>query len=332
MDERYLSARVGNLKQIAHAERLIYTSGKADGLKVIDIDNGGGVCCTLLEGRCLDISKLSYKGVNLSFLAKPGLVAPSLCNALPGEFVGYFYAGMLYTCGLKNIGPNAQNGDEYLPIHGRLGMTPADDISAEVLWDEGAIRVYGNITLASLFGSNLRLSRTITIPLFGNRIEIEDTVRNFGFVDEEIMLMYHCNFGWPMLSEVTELSISHSRVEARNEIAERGIAQWNTFVEPVEPCDEQVFYHTPTCKTDGLACATVSNKELGIAVDIKFDPNLLPHLIQWKSMSPGDYVLGIEPSTSRVDGVETEKQLNRFKLIKAGGEEKFKIELSFRDI
>lgn len=324
-DKRYYMARVGNLNQIAYAKKAILTEGKADGLRVINIDNGGILACTLLEGRNLDIAKLSYKGINLGFLSKPGLVTSSQTSASPGEFTRYFQGGMLYTCGLLNVGPNDSDERGLMPLHGRLGTTPAEEVNTKIDWDKGFVQVNSITRIAALFNHNLVLKRSIKIPLFGKKIEIVDIVENQGFIDEDIMLLYHINFGWPMLSEYTTLKVTHDNVEPRDEEAKKGLNIWNTFETPRDVYPEQVFYHSPIKSKDDMAHATLWNEKLALGVDVSFDPRTLPQLIQWKSMAAGDYALGIEPSTNKVEGIKKEKEEGRILTLKPGEEKTFKI-------
>ena len=314
-DKRYLAARTGNMEQIAYARRSVLTEGKADGIRIIDINNGGGLSCTLLESRCLDISRVEYRGVNIGFLAKPGLVAPQFCE--PGGFVRYFQAGMLYTCGLDNVGPACRDDRGEWPMHGRLGITPAGNVKTDINWDNDEILISGKVGQGALFGPNLVFERHIRIPLFGKDITIEDRIENQGFGEEEIMLLYHLNIGWPMLSEDAVLEITNDgRISGRDSEAEKGIDRWNLFEAPSDLRPEQAFYHSPVCSDDGNAHAVVWNKKIKLGIDISFDPSVLPYLVEWKSMASGDYALGIEPSTCLVGGRESEKRAGRILLLK----------------
>ncbi len=331
-DKRYYLARTGHTEQLVYARRSVLSEGKADGLRVIDIDNGGSLTCTILEGRCLDIAKLNYKGINLGFLGKPGLQHSAQTSVTPGEFTRYFNGGMLYTCGLRNTGPNNCDDSGQYPYHGRLGMTPANEVSSIVNWDKGFIEITGKVELSALFGYNLVLNRCIRIPLFGSEIKIEDTVVNQGFNDENLMLLYHFNFGWPMLSEHTKIKINHNSIEPRDDVAKKGITSWNTFELPIDNYQEQVFYHDTISESDGFAHAHIINESLHLQVDISYDKEVLPQLIEWKSMASGDYALGIEPSTSRVGGREIENKENRIFLLKAGEAKIFKLNLKINTL
>ena len=49
----------------------------------------------VLPDNCLDLGRLRYKGINISFLAKNGYIGPS--GYTLEEFGRSFYAGMMYT-------------------------------------------------------------------------------------------------------------------------------------------------------------------------------------------------------------------------------------------
>ena len=63
------------------------------------------------------------------------------------------------------------------------------------------MRVRGVVEETIIYGEFLRLTRTITSRLGSNVLEIDDTVENLAFQPAPLMLMYHCNFGFPLLDE-----------------------------------------------------------------------------------------------------------------------------------
>ena len=53
----------------------------------------------------------------------------------------------------------------------------------------------------AVFGENLVLTRRIEAQLGGRAIAILDRVENRGFRPTPHMLLYHFNFGWPLLDQ-----------------------------------------------------------------------------------------------------------------------------------
>ncbi len=323
---------VGNLSQLANVRRAVMSDGKADGMKTIDAVNASGLSLTLLESRCLDIARLSYKGVNMSFSSKAGWVSPQNYASVSNNFAKHFQGGMLYTCGLENIGPPCEKDAALLPQHGTIGMTPAEDVSTRVDWDSSAVVAEGTVRNSRLFGGNLALRRKITMPVFESSVTIEDTVVNEGFTQEDIMLLYHFNFGYPMLDEGAKLYINEDTMRPRDEAAESGKDRWDVFEAPTAGRPEEVFYHDPKKEKDGLVHVKLLNSALGMGGELIFDKDQLPKLVQWKSMRAGDYALGIEPATTFVEGYANEKKADRVTSLAPGEEKKYKLTLKFYDL
>ena len=127
MDVIKLSEITGSKEQLAYARRAVLTEGKSDGMKVIEAANAAGLSMTIFENRCLDIARLSYKGINMGFICKAGWVSPQNYSSVENNFNEYFHGGMLYTCGLENFGPESMKNERVLPVHGTIGMTPAEE-------------------------------------------------------------------------------------------------------------------------------------------------------------------------------------------------------------
>jgi hypothetical protein len=103
------------------------------------------------------------------------------------------------------------------------------------------------------------------------------------------------NLGYPLLNEDAELIIDPVKTIPRDDSAASGINEFRKFIKPTSGFREQVFDHIMRSDADGETEATLQNKILGIALSIKFKIAQLPYLVQWKMMSHGEYVLGLEP-------------------------------------
>ena len=106
----------------------VLSGGFQDGVRVMDVDNGGNLSATVLPGRCMDIYQVRYKGKNMNYLAPCGIVAPEYYDAQGTRWLRNFFVGMLTTCGLQHFGnPQTKNGEE-LGLHGRIANTPAENV------------------------------------------------------------------------------------------------------------------------------------------------------------------------------------------------------------
>lgn len=94
------------------------------------VKTGGGLSYEVTADNGLDIGCLSYRGVNVSFLAKNGYVSPYGSHPFEEDFTHTFTGGMLYTCGrcppARQPGCRTASGS---PSHGRYHNLSADNAS-----------------------------------------------------------------------------------------------------------------------------------------------------------------------------------------------------------
>lgn len=174
-----------------------------------------------------------------------------------------------------------------------------------------------------------KLRRRITTRYGENKICIEDRIVNEGFREEPMMLLYHMNFGYPLLCADAEIILPSKKVIPRDETAAPHAGSFGRMEEPKEQEPEYVFLHEMAADEKGKTFAAIINPELGIGVKIAYDVNELPYFMQWKSVASGDYVVGLEPANASVYGRayhEREQNLHR---IRPFAEERKRIEVSF---
>lgn len=292
--------------------------GKMDGVRAIDIRNSKGLQMTVLPDRCLDIPYLYYKGTQIAFCSKTGIVAPSYFTEDGSRgFLRNFNGGFLTTCGLTYTGASCEDNNEVLGAHGTIGNTPASQVSCKVNYDntDVTVDIKGNVRQAKVFDENMLLNRKIVCETETNIIRICDTVANEGFTVQPLMVLYHFNFGYPMLSEHTKLYFNSDKVTPRDSVAKKGVEKHNVMEAPSPAFDEQVFFHHFNSKKE-LGQILVHNEKLNLAVLLCFDLKVCPWLMEWKCLKSGDYALGIEPANCHVLGRAAAKERNDLQYIK----------------
>lgn len=300
--------------------RVTLTEGKAKGATVIEVCTAGGLQVDIFPDSGLDIGQVRYKGNNVSFLSKNGYDSPATFIPYETNFLNTFPGGMLYTCGLRNAGPGGWDGDEYHPLHGRYHGLAAEQVGAYV--EDDTIIIRGVIRESALFGHCLQLSRVIRIPIFGAKITVSDELCNLAHQDQEYVLLYHCNFGYPFLSEKAHLVFPEKRkTTARTPSAETVLGKEHTFIAPVPGDEERCFFHE-----DMEHKVSLVNESLSTKMTMTWSETL-PILMQWRTMASGDYALGLEPSNSYINGRSAERKNGTLPVIKA--HETVKTEVSF---
>lgn len=326
MEKEKLYRYTGHPQQLYSLRRVILDEGRAKGTTVLEVTTAGGLQMDILPDTGFDIGQVRYKGVNMSFISKNGYDSPFTYSAAEGEFVNSFPGGMLCTCGLRNVGPGCNDGGAWHPLHGRIHTTPAEQVSGCI--ENNCFVISGVLRETALFGHALELRRRIEIPVFGSEIEITDTLTNLTSRAEEFMLLYHFNFGYPMLSKKAKLTLPAGRETLpRSEFAKEGLGRECRFDDPVDGEQERVyFHHLPE------SWANLSNSELGISAELSWNGGNLPILTQWRSLASGDYVLGLEPSNCYVMGRAAERENGSLKELDGFSSIKYQVNLSFNDL
>ncbi|MDO4262108.1 MAG: aldose 1-epimerase family protein [Eubacteriales bacterium] len=298
-----LLRKVGSIQQLAYVRPIRYEEGRSGGLRAFEVKNGP-LSYRVLADKCMDVGEMSYKGVNVSFLSKPGLQGRNHYDTNGDEALRSIMGGLFFTAGLENIcAPHRSCGKDY-PMHGRIRTTPAEHICADAFWeaDRYVLRTSGEMREAELFGENLVLRRTIE-TLYGERtVTVVDEIENQSFRPEPMMILYHINIGYPLLDEGCELLVPTRSVTPRDEASRGKEGRWNRMDAPKDNEPEYVFIHEPMADEHGKVTVSVLNDRLELGIQIQYTAKNLPRFMEWKSTASGDYVLGLEPSNSSVYG------------------------------
>ncbi len=323
---------IGHLSQIFEVKEYRLSGGRADGMRAVDVDNGSGLVFTALPDRCLDIGKISLHGQTLSFLSPCGYVAPPYYDCHGLEWLRSFTAGFLTTCGFSNIGNPSEDAGEALGAHGRLSSLPAEQFSARVR-DDGTeppeAVLSGVMRHAVIFRENLLLTRKIRCRHGENRITLEDTVENIGAEPAPLMRLYHFNIGYPLLDENAELLIPTRSVIPRDSHAETGLDRWNRMETPVPGFREMCYYHQMRTDEKGRSAAGVYQPARGVGAVIRYDTATLDRFLEWKMMSAGNYVLGLEPCNATLEGRAEARADGSLKFLAPGERLHSRFELQF---
>lgn len=304
-----LLKQLGNISQIAGVRESTLTGGRGNGLRIAEFYNAAGLRFTVCPDRCMDLLALSYRGVNLSFQTKNGPIAGAYQSPLPEEFCDTWPGGMLVTCGLDNVGGGYLDGG-YYPTHGRISGVPAEHFGTGARWegDEYVLSATGEMHQTRLYGRHLLLSREIRTTLSGKSLALHDRLTNLEPEDEPFMLLYHVNFGFPMLTADSLVYTSETEIEPRNPLS----TDPRHMMAPVDGRGEELYFHKTRTKT---AWGAIVNPALGLGAYVRFDTDNLPYFSEWKNMRSHDYVLAIEPCNCHGDGRASEQKEGRITVL-----------------
>lgn len=147
---------------------------------------------------------------------------------------------------------------------------------------------------------------------------VSDKVTNEGYKKVRHMILYHCNIGYPILSPDSEVYIPAIETKARNAHAQEGIECWMKTQAADQDYEEMCYYHTLKPDADNHSTVAIYNPNLDLGIAIEIDLSTLDHFVQWKMMGAGDYVMGLEPGNSTIDGIADAVENGSMKYLDAG--------------
>jgi hypothetical protein len=293
-----LHALTATLEQLAGIRLVEYADGKARGMRAAEVRTGSGFNFTVWLDRGMDLGPAEYAGAPLAWL-HPALGTPALYDPAGRGWTRTFGGGLLTTCGLTHFGqPETSEGQDW-GLHGRISHTPAANVCASARWEGGEYRLSltGEMREAVLPGVNLLLRRTISTQLGARSLKINDTVSNEAYTPAPHMLLYHINFGFPLIAPGTTFEIDSAAVRPRDEAARAGLDDYARIGAPTPDFQAQVFFHTPRPDPDGYVSVRI-HSPLCPGAYLRYHAASLPALSQWKLTRSGLNVCSFEPCTA----------------------------------
>lgn len=335
--QRELARRIGLLSQVGDVRLVERLDGSGRGVRTAEFETGSGFSFAVLLDRGMDIGACKYKGASLAWEATPGPAHPAFFEREGLGWLRTFHGGLVATCGMTYAGAPCVDEGQALGLHGRIGHIPASNVWADGAWrgDEYEMWVRGRMRETVVFGENLTLTRRIWTYLGASRVFIRDIVANEGFQRVPHTMLYHCNFGFPLLDEGTELIAPSRAVTPRDAVAAPGLGVHNRYEAPIDGYKEQCFYHEMVPGEDGFVTVLLVNRAFdggrGLGVYLRYRQAELPRFTQWKMVCAGTYVTGLEPANCLVEGRDKDRARGILQFLEPGEEREYLLEIGVLD-
>ncbi len=317
--------KISNHAQLGGIETSVIDNGTGRGTRIAWINTGTGLRYKVVLDRAMDIADAFYNQHSIAWLSHLGVTAPQPFSDRELDWLRTFGGGLLVTCGLSHYGAPEKDAFGERGLHGWISNTPAEIesiIQPDPVAGKMDFSIIGKIKETKIFGPSLELRRTISGTVGKSSIYIHDEVVNKANTIAPLMLLYHCNFGWPMVDEGTEIiwrgkwqpAISNSKI----------YKQGNDFMRCPAPIDdhngsgEDCAFVDIDADNAGVSTAGLYNSKLELGVAIRFPKKQLPWLTNWQHWGKGEYVLGLEPGTNPVIGQAKAKEQNQLVQIAPG--------------
>lgn len=325
--------KISHRAQIGGIETSVLDNGPGRGTRIAWVNTGTPLRYKVVIDRGLDIMEAFYGQHSLAWLSHGGTIAPTPCTDYDAEWLYNFGGGLVTTCGLSHIGGSEEDETGRRGLHGRYSNLRAEIesiIQPEPVNGKLDFSITASILESKVFGPNLRMRRRLSGVLGQPTIEIHDEVANLGNTDAPHMLLYHINFGWPLVDDGAEIVY-------RGDFKSRGSAKDNeTFaVDDVKKCRSPQEAHKaggegcgfidPEADKDGLCGAAIVNRKLNLAATMQFRKEQLPCLANWQHWGHGEYVCALEPGTNFPIGRKKARENGTLTMLRPGQSRRYDV-------
>jgi len=314
--------------------------GVQDGIDLITLDNGS-LSVRVVPTRGMSIVDVRQGDFRLGWESPvKELVHPSLINLESRGGLGWLqgFNEWMVRCGLEFAGHpgtdevvdnTGATSSVPLTLHGRIGNLPASRV--ELLIEREPpyrLRLRGVVHERWFMGAKLELATEISTEPGSDTLRIEDAVTNRGGTPQEFQLIYHANYGAPLLEENATVVTAAKRIAPMNEHAAKTIDAFANYRGPTAGFVEEVFLVWPYADDEGRAMVMLQDAAGERAASIQWSIEELPYLTIWKNTAATEdgYVTGLEPATGFPFNRGVERAAGRVSTLAAGETRQFTLE------
>jgi len=329
-------------------EKSTLHGGKQEGCEIITVDSGT-LSIVIVPTRGMSVLRVSKSpnsrepGIELSWNSPvKEVVHPQFVNLESRGGLGWLegFNEWMVRCGLESAGHPGKDefinnaGDKVemdLTLHGKIGNIPASKVTVTVDRDAPyRIRVQGIVNERMFYGPKLELITEISTVPGTTTFQITDKLINHGADDQEFQMIYHTNFGKPLLEKNAKVVVAAEKVEPMNAHAAKSIDSFAAYEPPTKGFIEQVYLVYPKSDSNGNARALLKNAAGDQGVTVMWKTSQLPYFTLWKNTAAeaDGYVTGLEPGTGFPFNRKIERKFGRVPKLEPNMSRIFELEYS----
>jgi len=309
------------------------SGGRRDGVLLVELV-AGTTKVFVLPDRGLGIWKIMAGEFELGWQSPVhGPVHPRFVPLAEPSGLGWLdgFDELVARCGLVSNGAPDFDGAGRLqhPLHGRIANLPAHHLDVTLDDAAGTITLTGAVDETRFHFHALRLTTSLTLHADRQRVSWTDTVKNISDRPTTMQMLYHVNFGPPLLGPGAELVAAIEELAPRDGAAEGDVDTWNRYTSPRAGRSEECHFmrHRPDEK--GLATAMLVAPEGRHAASVSWRTETLPCFTLWKNQAglADGYVTGLEPATNHPNPRSFEEAQGRVVPLAPGEQVRFELAL-----
>ncbi len=316
--------------------------GKQEGVDLITVNNGK-LSFSVIPTRGMGILNARMDDIYLGWNSPvKEVVHPQHIRLEDRGGLGWLegFNEWMVRCGLESNGhPGTDSfinnvGDEAvmdLTLHGKIANIPASEV--EVVIDREApyrIHIRGRVDERMFYGPKLELWTEISTTPDSATLRISDTITNRGDDPQEFQILYHANYGPPLLEQGSKFLAPVAKVIPFNDHAAQSVNEYAQYQGPTSGFVEQVYCITALAGRNGKTTIGLVNRAKNKGISMTYSVKELPYVTLWKNTnSEGEgYVTGLEPGTNFPNNRRIERKFGRVPKLKSGESHKATIDFT----
>jgi len=322
--------------------------GMQEGVQLLQVDNGRlRISIVLNRGLSILGVEESLTGERVFGWDSPvkEIVNPMFIDLESRGGLGWLYGfnEWLVRCGLEFAGHpgtdllrsnTGETKELDLTLHGRIGNIPASKV--QVLIDEDKpsyLRIRGVIEERMFYGPQLRLTSDLILVAGKPSIQLEESIQNLSASPQEYQIIYHTNFGTPILQRGSKVVPAAKSVTPMNDHAARSVDRFDLYDAPTIGFTEEVYLVEPWVDEDGMTGAVLHNEAGNCGAMMTWSAETLPYLTIWKNTAgiEDGYVTGIEPGSGYPFNRRIERHFGRVPILQAKETRIFRLNYTYLD-
>jgi hypothetical protein len=334
----YLDSRDGRVtlatdRGACHVHKSTLRGGLSDGVDVLEVVNGD-FRFRVVPTRGMGLWDATLAGERFGWKSPVrGPVHPSFVDLGEPSGLGWLdgFNELMARCGLESNGAPDFGDDGQLtyPLHGRIANKPAHRVLVTI--DDDHATIVGETEETRFHFLKLRMVTTITTRRGMAGLEIRDEIHNLSESPAKIQMLYHVNFGLPLLDAGARFVAPLKTVVPRNQRAADGIDAWDNYQAEQAGFEEQVYFMKLLADANGASRAMLKNAHGHRGASLTFNIRQLPCFTVWKNTTAAadGYVTGIEPGTNFPNPRSYETEQRRVVELSPSGSFAFDLGLQF---
>lgn len=316
--------------------------GKQEGSKVLSI-RSGAMQLDLIPTRGMGILRAQAGDVRLGWDSPiKEVVHPRFMNLESRGGLGWLegFNEWMCRCGLEFSGhPGVDEftnntGDKdsmMLTLHGKIANIPCSYAEVRVERDADTVRIVvrSRVSERVFHGPKLELWSEIAVEVGATRFSIRDAVTNHGALPQETQLLYHCNFGSPLLEKDARFVGAVETNDPFNARAAEGLQTYDRYEAPTDGFVEQVYKMKLKADERGDTRVMLRDAAGSRGASMRFNVSELPYFTLWKytAAASDGYVTGLEPGTCFPHNRKRERAEGRVKTLAPGATDTFGLDV-----